>query len=117
MGASSKWSQKPNQQGLSGAREAESFSASLAPLNPSFKKPGAAEMGFLPLENNRRQKPRLQKIEIPSRHFPTLREDLGRCGINSGTLFGDLSGLTRQITWEFSPLEDELEREREHAEA
>lgn len=65
--------------------------------------------GFVPLEVNSKQKARLKKIEIPSRLFPALREDLTRCGINAGTLFGDLNGISRQLTWECSPLDDELE--------
>lgn len=69
--------------------------------------------GFVPLESNLRQKARLKKIEIPSRFFPALREDLGRCGLNSGTLFGDLNGISKQITWEFSPLEDEFEYDKQ----
>jgi hypothetical protein len=65
--------------------------------------------GFVPLEVNSKQKARLKKIEIPSRFFPALREDLGRCGLNAGTLFGDLNGISKQLAWEFSPLDDEIE--------
>lgn len=65
--------------------------------------------GFIPLERNTKQKVHLKKIKIPSRFFPALREDLGRCGLNSGTLFGDLNGISKQLSWEYSPLEDEVE--------
>lgn len=73
--------------------------------------------GFIPLENNSRQKNRLWKIEIPSKYFPALREDLSRCGLNAGTLFGDLNGISKQLCWEFPPLEDEVELERIYAES
>jgi hypothetical protein len=59
--------------------------------------------GFLPLEKNRRQRASLLKIETPSFYFPTLREDRGRCGINSGSLFGDLNGQGRLLV-NFHPL-------------
>ena len=71
------------------------------------------KQGFIALENNKKQKHRLRKIEIPGRCFPILREDLSHCGINSGSLFADLNGISREITWEYSPLEDEKERENE----
>lgn len=72
--------------------------------------------GFVPLEHNSRQKARLQKIKIPGRYFPALREDLSRCGLNAGALFGDLNGISKQLSWEYSPLEDEVELERALAE-
>jgi FRG domain len=65
--------------------------------------------GFVPLETNTRQKPNLRKITIPTRYFPVLREDLARCGIKASALFGDLGGICRQLTWEHSPLLDEIE--------
>ena len=71
---------------------------------------------FLPLERNSRQKARLRKITIPGRYFPSLREDLSRCGLNAGTLFGDLNGISKQLCWEFSPLDDEVELENALAE-
>lgn len=68
--------------------------------------------GFVPLEHNSRQNVRLQKIEIPCRYFPSLREDLSRCGLHAGALFSDLNGISKQLTWEFSPLDDELEYDK-----
>jgi hypothetical protein len=67
---------------------------------------------FIPLENNAKQKMHLRKIVIPSWVFPALRQDLSRCGLNAGTLFGDLHGISKQLSWEFSPLVDELELEK-----
>lgn len=67
---------------------------------------------FVPLESVALQKGLLQKIEIPSQYFPGLREDLSRCGVNAGVLFGDLNGISKQLNWEFSPLEDEVELEK-----
>ena len=75
-----------------------------------------SRQGFISLENNSRQKERLRKIEIPSRYFPALREDLGRCGLNAGSLFGDLNGISKQLSWEFSPLEDEGKLEKIYSE-
>lgn len=62
---------------------------------------------FTPLEQNKEYKERLVKLIIPGGAFCILREDLNRCGINSASVFADLDGLSRQITWEFSPPADE----------
>jgi len=72
--------------------------------------------GFVPLEHNSRQRARLQKITIPGKYFPALREDLSRCGISAGALFGDLNGISKQLSWEYSPLEDEVGFEKYLAE-
>ncbi len=63
--------------------------------------------GFVLLEKNNKYKARLKKVEILRGCFPALREDLSRCGINAGALFGDLNGISRTLTWGFSPLDDE----------
>lgn len=70
---------------------------------------------FVPLESVALQKWLLQKIEIPSQYFPALREDLSRCGVNAGVLLGDLNGISKQLSWVYSPLEDEVGPENVYA--
>jgi hypothetical protein len=67
------------------------------------------EIPFIPLEVNKNYKARVLKVIVPATLFHVLRNELNRCGINAASLFGDLDGLTRQITSEFSPPEDEAE--------
>jgi len=47
------------------------------------------------------------KLRIPAQHFPSIRAELDRCGINAATLYGDLVGLCRDSEWQHSLLEDE----------
>lgn len=62
---------------------------------------------FTPLERNRNFRRKLDKFVIPAESFPAIRSDLDRCGINSGTMFPDLSGLAAHIEWKHTKLEDE----------
>ena len=55
---------------------------------------------MIPLENNRRFKHRLHKIEI-SRGTGLLVGELQKFGVNSATLFPDLDGLSQRITSEY----------------
>lgn len=64
---------------------------------------------FIPLESNNRYKSRLQKLVVPAVLFPVIRKELNRCGINAASLFGDLDGLTKQLTSEFSLPDDEAD--------
>jgi hypothetical protein len=63
--------------------------------------------GFVPLQRNVTTMHRLAKIKIPSTCFSNLRFELCRCGINDGSLFPDLDGLARHISWDHSFLADE----------
>lgn len=65
------------------------------------------EQKFTPLEKNKNFKDKLNKFVIPAESFPKIRSDLDRCGINSGTMFPDLSGLASHIEWKHTELEDE----------
>ena len=62
---------------------------------------------FVPLQKNAQQKHRLQKILIPTKFFWFLRLQLDRCGIQDGSLFPDLDGLSRHIEWFHTLLKDE----------
>lgn len=53
------------------------------------------------------QRPRLRKFCVPKQYFAAIRDDLGRCGINSATLFPDLAGLCEALTWKYEHLADE----------
>jgi len=68
---------------------------------------GEADKKFVQLESNRYFKKKLDKFVIPAENFPAIRSDLDRCGINSGTMFPDLSGLASHIEWKHTELEDE----------
>lgn len=63
---------------------------------------------FVPLDRHNTYKKYLKKIVIPSKEFQQLRCDLDRCGINSGTMFPDLSGLAEHVEWQHTLLDDEI---------
>jgi len=44
---------------------------------------------------------RLVKIEIRQSGVKQIRKDLALCGIAEATVFPDLDGLSRELTWEF----------------
>jgi len=52
---------------------------------------------FIPLEDNKIYRARLEKLEVPFGKFATLREQLDRCGVNAGSLFPGLNGLCRYL--------------------
>lgn len=62
---------------------------------------------FTPLERNKNFRSKFNKFVIPSENFSAIRSDLDRCGINSGTMFPDLSGLAAHVEWKHTNLEDE----------
>jgi len=62
---------------------------------------------FSSLEKISAQRPGLRKFVIPKQFFPSLRDDLARCGITRASLFPDLSGLCAHLNWHFSLLPDE----------
>lgn len=62
---------------------------------------------FVPVETNKFYQHSLMKLRIPAQHFPSIRAELDRCGINAATLYGDLVGLCRDSEWQHSLLEDE----------
>lgn len=67
---------------------------------------------FVPLEDVSAQRAFLHKIEIPSHYFPALREDLNRCGVNAGVLLSDLNGISKHLSWEYFPHDDETELDK-----
>ena len=64
---------------------------------------------FIALNHIPRYKKRLDKLHIPAEAFPRLRRELGRCGFNESSLFGDVDGLCRHLEWKYSLLPDERE--------
>jgi hypothetical protein len=62
---------------------------------------------FIPLENNRRFQNKLIKIIVPFNRFSSIRTQLHISGINYSTVFPDMEGLCRHLSWRFSYLEDE----------
>ena len=64
---------------------------------------------FVPLQNHQRLKSKLHKIEIDPADFSQLRDTLDVCGVNRSSLFPDLDGLYKYLTWYYSKLEDENE--------
>jgi hypothetical protein len=62
---------------------------------------------WVPLQESAGLSPHLQKIEIPSGSFATLRYSLDRCGINRASMFPDLDGLSAYLTWSYSTSKDE----------
>jgi hypothetical protein len=43
----------------------------------------------------------LVKVEIRQSGIKQIRKDLAFCGIAEATVFPDLDGLSRELTWEF----------------
>jgi len=70
-------------------------------------KPRSKSQSFIALEKNRRQSPKLKKIEVPASAFKNLRFDLDRCGVNEASLFPDLDGLASTVGWRHQFLHDE----------
>lgn len=64
---------------------------------------------FSMLERLNGQQQKLRKFVIPVNFFPTIRNDLSRCGITRASLFPDLVGLCEYLTWKYELLEDEDE--------
>jgi hypothetical protein len=69
----------------------------------------AKQKRFIALNHIPRYKKRLEKLYIPAEAFPRLRHELGRCGFNASSLFGDIDGLCRHLEWKYSYLPDERE--------
>ena len=62
---------------------------------------------FIPLERNPRYSAKLYKLRIPPKEFQEMRYQLDRLNINAASLFPDLDGLCKHITWDNSLLDDE----------
>jgi len=62
---------------------------------------------FSSLERISARRPSLRKFVVPKQYFPSLRDDLARCGITRASLFPDLAGLCAHLTWHFSLQPDE----------
>lgn len=62
---------------------------------------------FSTFERLKEQKAKLRKFVFPAQYFPSIRDDLSRCGITKASLFPDLAGLCGYLTWKYERLEDE----------
>jgi len=60
-----------------------------------------------PFEAQQESDEALVKIVIPCRSRQAIRAELDRFGVNYATLFPDLDGIARHITWSNTVLEDE----------
>lgn len=63
---------------------------------------------FIAFEKNVNRRGELTKIEIKPDLFADLREFLDRCNVNAASLFPDIDGLCKHISWVHSRLADEL---------
>jgi hypothetical protein len=52
---------------------------------------------FVPLESNKQQRSKLEKVMVPYRRFSRLRRDLDRCGVHAAALFPDLDGIASRL--------------------
>ena len=59
------------------------------------------------LQKHQDYKSFLKRIEIRPEHFSSIRYSLDRCGINESTMFPDLDGMCKHITWSHTVDEDE----------
>jgi hypothetical protein len=71
----------------------------------------ANKKGFISVNNNKLYKDKLKKIIIPHESFATIRSELEQCNVNASTIYPDLDGLCRHITWKHSYLRDEYGEE------
>jgi hypothetical protein len=74
----------------------------LHPLDPATSR-------FKPLRKDPTLKGDLIEITIPGEAFSDLRDDLERHGVSDLTMFPDLDGVCRFVTWNCSLLEDEAD--------
>lgn len=74
----------------------------------SVQKPSREKDGdFVAFEKNRFVKKKMTKILIEPGYFHSLRWELNLCGVNHASMFPDLDGLCKNITWRNSLLDDE----------
>lgn len=59
----------------------------------------SGEKKFVPFEKIATYQDALQKIYVPKKLFPEIRVKLNAMGINASTIFPDLDGLSRHLTW------------------
>ena len=64
---------------------------------------------FTPIEKDLRLGKRLMEIQIEPDAFSDLRDNLERHGVSDLTMFPDLEGVCRYITWNNSLLRDEID--------
>jgi hypothetical protein len=62
---------------------------------------------FTPLQNEDRFRGALRKLMIPAERFADFRFQLNRLGVNSLTIYPDLSGLCQYLRWHHFLLRDE----------
>lgn len=62
---------------------------------------------FVPMQSIKQLKGKLRKIEIESNVFSDMRDMLDRFGINRASLFPDLDGLCKHLTWSNTLMTDE----------
>lgn len=62
---------------------------------------------FSNFETLKGQRQKLRKFLIPKQYFPSIRDDLARCGVTRAALFPDLAGLCEHLTWKYEKLSDE----------
>jgi hypothetical protein len=62
----------------------------------------ASNKRLIPLETNSKFSSKLVKLPIPAVKFQSLREQLHVCGVNHSTMFPDLDGLCRHLTWRYT---------------
>jgi hypothetical protein len=57
---------------------------------------------FIALEKNSNFSSKLVKIPLRSKDFGRLRKQLDLCGVNHATMFPDLDGICRHLTWRYT---------------
>ena len=74
----------------------------------SVHKWNASKARFSRFEQLLQYRRRITRLRIPADCFADIRWDLDRMAINDATLFPDLDGLSRYLSWSFSLLSDEV---------
>jgi hypothetical protein len=66
-----------------------------------------ASKRFIPLESNALYTDKIYRIDIPTRLFPSIREQLARLDIHDASMFPDLPGLATHAQWRYIRYTDE----------
>jgi len=62
---------------------------------------------LIPFEKNKRFKSKLSKIVIPADAFCQIRKQLHTLGVNNYTIYPDIDGYCKHLTWRYSFYSDE----------
>ena len=69
----------------------------------------AENQSFVPMEENSRYRKKCTKVEISLEKVSNIQYELDRCGINASSIFPDLDGLCKLLSWSYLHFVDKVE--------